>query len=489
MNAAVVGAGVGGLAAAVRLRAAGHNVVVFEKNERAGGKLSEIRCGDFRFDTGPSLLTLPESVEELFGLFGEDIMESIPYRRLDVNCRYFFPDSTDFTFFHDPELLSMELRKKGIKGAASVFGRMREAREVYDLGAPVFLYTDFHKLSNFNTPPYKRVATKLYKLDCFRTMHRANIADFSDDRMVRIFDRYATYNGSDPYRAPATLNMIAHLENNLGAAFPLRGMYSVAEGLYELALRHGVIFRFNTLVKEIVVRNRKAVGIRTQEEFHAFDTVVCDADAAYAANNLLADHPLRGRLRKSEPSSSAMIFYWGIDRRYPELDLHNIFFSTDYRREFDDIFTRRAVPSDPTVYVFISSRVVPQDAPQGQENWFAMVNAPSACGQNWEKMVADTREAILRRVEWALGRDVREHIVCERIATPKTIQRDTLSMGGALYGTSSNSMTAAFMRHPNTLRRYGGLYFVGGSVHPGGGIPLCLASAGIVCDKIAGKYV
>lgn len=487
MNAAIVGAGIGGLAAAIRLRAAGHDVVVFEKNQRAGGKLAEIRCGGFRFDSGPSLFTLPESVEELFSLFGEDMADSIPYRRLDVNCKYFFPDSTDFTFFHDHRMLEDELEAKGMKSPQSVFRRMRQAEEIYDLGAPVFLYTDFHKLSNFNTPPYRRVATKLYKLDFFRTMHRANAADFGDERLVRIFDRYATYNGSNPYRAPATLNMIAHLENNLGAAFPTRGMYSIAEGLYELALRHGVIFRFNTLVKEISVRNNKVVGIRTQDEFHAFDTVVCDADVSYAAANLLRDHPLRGRLRRSEPSSSALIFYWGIDRQYPQLDLHNIFFSNDYRKEFGDIFTRRTVPADPTVYLFISSRIVPGDAPSGQENWFAMVNSPAASGQNWDDMVASTREAILRRLEAALGEEVRSHIVCERIVTPHTIQRDTLSMGGALYGTSSNSMTAAFMRHPNSLRRYGNLYFVGGSVHPGGGIPLCVASAGIVCDKIAAK--
>lgn len=487
MNAAIVGAGIGGLAAALRLRAAGHDVTVFEKNERAGGKLSEIRCGGFRFDSGPSLFTLPEAVEELFALFGEDMAGSIPYRRLDVNCKYFFPDGTDFTFYHDHKMLERELEAKGIKSPQSVSGRLRRAAEIYDLGAPVFLYTDFHKLSNFNTPPYRRVAAKLCKLDFFRTMHRANVADFSDGRLVRIFDRYATYNGSDPYRAPATLNMIAHLENNLGAAFPLRGMYSIAEGLYELALRQGVKFRFDTLVKEIAVRNNRVTGIRTQEEFYAFDTVVCDADASYAACNLLPGHPLRTRLRRSEPSSSALIFYWGIDREYPQLDLHNIFFSEDYRREFRDIFSAHAAPADPTVYLFISSRAVPGDAPCGQENWFAMINAPAARGQNWDIMAARSREAILKRVEEALGERVRDHIVCERIATPRTIQRDTLSAGGALYGTSSNSMTAAFLRHPNTLRRYRNLYFVGGSVHPGGGIPLCLASAGIVCDKIAAK--
>lgn len=485
MRTAIIGAGIGGLAAAIRLAAAGDEVTVWEKNPEPGGKLAQLRQEGYRFDTGPSLFTLPESVEELYRLCGERMEDHLRVSRLDASCRYFFPDGSAFTFYDDPQRLSEELSRLGIRDGQALGRRLAAARETYELSAPVFLFSNFHRLSNFNTPPYRAITSKLGKLDFLRTMHGANRHDFSDPRLVRLFDRYATYNGSSPYRAPATLNMIAHLENNLGAWFPEKGIYSIADELYRLACRQGVRFRFSSPVGRIVVERGKAVGLTAAGETFGYDRIVSDVDVRYLSNRLLERHPLRKRLRRAELSTSALIFYWGMERRFPQLGLHNILFAEDYRAEFRHLFRSGDISDDPTVYLFISSKVVAGDAPAGCENWYAMVNAPADCGQEWERIVARTRERVLQKIDGMLHTHVADSIVSERVCAPPDIETRTMSACGALYGASSNSLLAAFLRHPNTLSALRNLYFVGGSVHPGGGIPLCLASAKIVCDEIA----
>lgn len=489
MKIAIIGSGIGGLATAIRLAVRGHEVTVFEKNDYPGGKISQLRMGDYRFDTGPSLFTLPQLTEELFEMCGENPADWIPHDRLDTNCKYFFPDCTVFNFYQDRERLTEELNEKiGTDDAECIFQRLEKSREIYELSAPVFLFSSFRKLSNFNTPPYKRIAPQLYKLDFFRTMHQANKYQFSDSRMMQIFDRYATYNGSNPYKAPATLNMIAHLENNIGAFFPRKGMYSIVDALYRLALKQGVKFCFNTKVDRIVTKDKKATGLITDNGLEKFDLIISDADARYVADNLLPRHPLRNRLHRSESSSSALIFYWGIERSYPELELHNILFSKDYHTEFCKIFNQHTLHHDPTVYIFISSKVVEGDAPKGHENWFVMINAPANKGQDWDKLIASARRNIITKIRRVLRTNIERYIVSEKIASPLTIEQNTMSADGALYGTSSNSMFSAFLRHPNFLNSIENLYFVGGSVHPGGGIPLCLASAKIVDDEINQRY-
>lgn len=488
MKTAIIGAGIGGMAAAIRLRVQGHSVTVYEKNERPGGKISEIRIDGFRFDTGPSLFTLPQLAEELFCMCGEQITDHLPYIKLDTNCKYFYPDGSKLMFYHSKELLSKELNEKHIKDPESVFKRLEQSEEVYVLSAPVFLFSDFHKLSNFSTPPYKKITTKLYRLDFMRSMHKANKHDFADSRLVKIFDRYATYNGSNPYRAPATLNMIAHLENNIGAFFPERGMYAIADELYKLALRQGVEFRLNEKAEKIIVLNKKVSEIETIKGTQSYDLIVSDVDVKYLSKNLIKDYPLKKRLRQAAPSSSALIFYWCVDKKFDDIELHNILFSKDYKFEFDSLFKHKTISNDPTVYIFVSSKVVHTDAPAGCENWFVMVNAPSDSGQHWDTLIANTRQNIIEKINATLSFDIARHITGERVVSPLTIEQNTMSAGGALYGASSNSMWSAFLRHPNHISKIDNLYFVGGSVHPGGGIPLCLASAKIVCNQINDRY-
>jgi len=487
MKVAIIGSGIGGLAAAIRIATKGHEVTIFEKNKLPGGKLSQIQIGDFRFDTGPSLFTLPILIEELFDICGKKMENHLPYQRIENNCKYFFSDKTIFNFYHDKIKLKKEITEKTTEKAEAIFKRLTNSKNVYNASAPVFLFSSFHKLSNFKTNPYKKMIFKVHTLNFYNTMHTANRRDFTDKNIVQLFDRYATYNGSNPYKAPATLNMIAHLENNIGAFFPEKGMYAIVESIYKLALEQKVSFEFDCLVNEILIKDGKANGLKIGEKTIQFDLIVSDSDTKYLANNMLK-HPLSKRLNKAEPSSSALIFYWGINRDFPEVELHNILFSNDYKTEFDKLFNDKTLTDDPTVYIFVSSKIVKTDAPSGSENWFVMINAPSNNGQNWEELVRNARQNITNKINNTFGIDIAKHIVCEQVASPLTIEKNTLSQDGALYGSSSNSIFSAFLRHPNWLKSIKNLYFVGGSVHPGGGIPLCLASAKIIDQEISEAY-
>jgi phytoene dehydrogenase-like protein len=213
------------------------------------------------------------------------------------------------------------------------------------------------------------------------------------------------------------------------------------------------------------------------------DIVVNNTDITYFYKNILPDKKRFNQLSRRERSSSALIFYWGI-RHVSDLDVHNILFSKDYPAEFRGLFKEKRFADDLTVYIFISSKVVPEDAPQGCENWFVMVNAPENVGQNWPEETERARRIIMQKIENMRGFSVDERIVNEHVVGPVDIERRTSSVNGSLYGHSSNSALAAFLRHPNFSPKFKNLYFVGGSVHPGGGIPLCLASAKIVDGMI-----
>lgn len=489
MKVSIIGAGIGGLAIAIRLSVKGHEVTVYEKNSKPGGKIAELHLKEYRFDTGPSLFTLPELAKELFDLCGEDIHTWLPYESLSAHCKYFFSDGTEFTFYHDKERLAGEVAAKTTDTPQSLQERLEKSKEVFELSAPVFLYRPFaRKLSDFNTAPYKKMATRLYKLDFFRTMHEANKKDFTDKNLIQLFNRYATYNGSNPYEAPATLNMIAHLENNIGSFFPSKGMYSIADSLYRLALRQGVKFRFNTPVTHIITENKQATGVTVNGKQESCDIIVSDVDVRYLSDHLIPDYPLKKRLEKGEPSSSAIIFYWGIQKSFKNLELHNILFSGNYKNEFRHLFKLKTVYHDPTVYLFISSKLVKEDAPPGNENWFVMINAPANNGQYDKDLLGNVRKYIVTKINRTLHTDIEKYITEETMANPLTIEETTHSANGALYGISSNSIFSAFLRHPNALKKIRNLYFVGGSVHPGGGIPLCLASAKIVDNEIFSDY-
>ncbi|MEL6192307.1 MAG: 1-hydroxycarotenoid 3,4-desaturase CrtD [Bacteroidota bacterium] len=481
---AIVGAGIAGIASAIRLQHKGYQVQVFEQQSFAGGKIAEIRKEGFRFDTGPSLFTLPELVDELMELGGKTTNTGFSYSPLDIITQYFYPDQTRIVAFSDPKAFASEIAFKTEEKEEKVLKLLRKSEELYDITSHVFLERSLHKLSTYLRKETLNSILKLHKLDAFRTLAQANAKYFSDTRVAQLFNRYATYNGSNPYSAPATLNIIPHLEHNLGAYFPHKGMYDIPAKLVEKAESLGVQFHYGQQVEGILLEGKKVTGLQVGGEKIDSEIVVSNMDIVPTYRKLLAKISAPESTLKQPRSSSALIFYWGMKRQFRELDLHNIFFSKNYQQEFTSIWEEKDIFHDPTVYVYVSSKIREEDAPEGKENWFVMINVPSNQGQQWEELIPKARQAIISKLEESLDAPIERQIQYEEVLDPIGIETKTSSYQGALYGNSSNNKFAAFLRHPNFSQKIKGLYFCGGSVHPGGGIPLCLLSAKIVGDLV-----
>jgi phytoene desaturase len=267
---------------------------------------------------------------------------------------------------------------------------------------------------------------------------------------------------------------------------PKEGMYSIIASLVNLAVMIGVKFNYNSPIDEIVLRGKTTTGIKVKDEIINADVVVSNIDIWFTYNKLLSGYPKLQpkKILQQERSSSALVFYWGINKKFAQLDLHNIFFSANYKAEFDHVWQRKTIYHDPTVYLNITSKLKPKDAPPDCENWFVMINVPANTGQDWDSLVADARKNILAKLSSRLNENIGKLIISESMLDPRGIESKTSSYQGSIYGTSSNSKYAAFMRHANQISKIKNLYFVGGSVHPGGGIPLCLLSAKIVAEEL-----
>jgi phytoene desaturase len=482
----IVGAGIAGIAASIRMAVKGYVVDVYEANAAPGGKLAQIQAAGFRFDAGPSLFTMPHYVEELFELAGKDPKAYFNYLKPEVVCNYFYADGTSLSAYADAQQFAQEIANKTNEPIANVLKHMGYSKDIYLITHQVFLEKSLHRLKTWLSAVTFKSMLQFLKIDSMRTMHRANKSFFRDERVVQLFDRYATYNGSNPYQAPATLNVIPHLEQHFGAYFPVDGMYSIVSALVKLAEELGVSFHYNSPVEEIILEKHQAKGIKLKDKVVFADVVISNMDVWFTYKKLLSKHShlQPKRILNQERSSSALVFYWGIKKQFPQLDLHNIFFSADYHAEFDTLWQQKSISTDPTVYINISSKYKPDDAPPDCENWFVMVNAPANCGQDWDKLVTQTKKAILEKLSDSLGEDISNVIISETTLDPRSIEANTSSYQGSIYGTSSNNRFAAFLRHTNRSSKIKNLYFSGGSVHPGGGIPLCLLSAKIVSDWI-----
>ncbi len=487
---AIIGSGLGGLSASIHLALAGAKVTVYEQNPNPGGKAGEFQENGFRFDTGPSLLTMPFVLKEIFESAGKNINDYLTLNKLSNLCKYFYPDGSILNAYSDINEFANEIDRTSGDTVGQVRRYFRYCRRIYETAAGLFLFRDFRDPANFFSLPALRTLFLIHRIDPFRTMHGANTSFFSDPRIVQLFDRYATYNGSNPYEAPATLNIIQHVEYALGGYTVTGGIYEVPKSLTKLAKGSGVTFSFNTKIDRIIYRNKSVTAIKTGDRTESYHAIISNVDAGFTYKHLLQNESGKDARRyfKQDPSSSALVFYWGVKGTFNRLEMHNIFFSKNYKTEFDSIFNKHSCPGDPTVYVYISSRINTSDAPPGYENWFVMINTPPDTGQNWDAEIQRMRKIILEKLSSILRTNIGSKIVYERVLSPVSIQQHTGSLGGSLYGISSNSRYSAFLRQPISSRDYRGLYFCGGSTHPGGGIPLVLLSGKLAAAKIMNDY-
>lgn len=442
-----------------------------------------MRLGAYRFDKGPSLFTLPELVEELRNISGKH-KDAFPYFRLSEITRYFFEDGTHIKASSNPQSFALELEQKFGESHKVVLKHLKKSAFYYNTTRPLFLeqsISGFTKLIRLET---LRGVLRAPRLRLFSSMHEVNVARFKNPKTVQLFNRYATYNGSDPYRAPALLNLIPHLEFNLGAYLPEKGMHQITEELYKWAKDAGVEFYFNHAVDAILLKGHRACGVISNGQTYQSDLVLSDMDMSALYKKLVPGKFAPKKLLHQEKSSSAFVFYWGIKKTFAELGLHNILFSDNYKEEFRCLFQEQTPSSDPTIYINITSKFCKADAPEGCENWFVMVNVPHNKLGNKIPYSDTLRKQVIEKINRVLKTDIEPYIEVEDVLDPYGIELQTSSLGGSLYGNASNSRFSAFLRHPNFSSKIQGLYLVGGSVHPGGGIPLCLLSAKIVSQLI-----
>lgn len=479
MDIKIIGAGLGGLATACLLAKRGHSVTIFEKNERAGGKIGQIKTDGFRFDTGPSLLTMPAVLEELFEKCGEQLEDYLKVRQLDPITRYFYDDETIFDSYQSTSASLREIRRIAPEDIKACRQFLNHCADLYNRIEEPFLHNPLYNFADLKSLKL----LDFFKIDGFHSLSSRVDSKFKSSYLRKFFKRFATYNGSSPFLAPATLNVIIHIETNMGGYYIDGGIYKLVEALTELASKLGVGIKYNRKATSIKVRDKKIYGLKISGDTeYSADMIIANSDAAETYLKLLPKNAVsftkRKKIKSAEPSSSGFVLLLGIDKKYHQLEHHNVFFSSDYKKEFDELFNKKIMPARPTIYVANTSFTNPEHAIEGGSNLFILVNAPSLSDSwNWKIKEKDYSDKIIALLDKNGLQDLNESIIYRRHLTPVHFCERYLSNKGSIYGSSSNSKTAAFLRPKNKARNIKGLYLTGGSTHPGGGIPLVVLSA------------
>jgi phytoene desaturase len=478
-SAIVIGAGLGGLSTACRLAKSGLSVTVLEKNETVGGKVNLVESTGYKFDTGASLVTMKHIFDELFEFCGkriEDYLEIVP---LETICRYQWSDGTTFDASQNLQKTEAEIAKIEPQDVEGFRRFLADSKQKYEISERTFLAKSLNDLPKLLRPSY---LPDLLKISTLSTLAKHNAKYFKSPKLQQLFNRFATYNGSSPYQTPATFALIPYVEFGLGAWSVSGGIYKIPKALTKLAEEIGVKFKLNCEVEKILIEGGKAVGILQKNgEILRSDFVVSNADAIETYRNLLP----KKRYQKREPSCSGFVILLGTRKKFDQLSHHNIFFSDDYKAEFDSIFKQKIPAEKPTIYVCATSRTDATQAPESCENLFILINAPYLSEKvNWQIEAKPYRNLIVKMLEKCGLDGLESSIEFEQIITPEDFETKYRANKGSIYGISSNGIFSAFMRVPNKATDIENLYFVGGVTHPGGGMPLVLLSGKMAAELI-----
>jgi phytoene desaturase len=488
---AVIGSGIGGLTCAAILASKGYHVDLYEQNSMPGGKAGssviKTEVGNFRFDTGPSLMTMDFIFKDIFNQCNENLNEYLEYQPLEILCKYFWSDQTNVSWFCDISKLKPELNNKYLltteKDNKKLDQYLTYRKRIFDKSKDFFLFNPITVRSYFR-PKFLFDMLTFWQLDSLSSMAKTNKRFFSSGKLQQIFNRYATYNGSNPYLAPATLNSIGHVES-MGGFLPKNGIYDIIISFYKLCCKKGVTFYFNHRVESINIDSNNTFEINYHtnaitelKTSQKYDKIVSNIDPLLTYN-LFTDLKILttktySRLLKRKLSTSCLVFFWGIKGIYPDLELHNILFSDSYYDEFKQL-DQNQIHDDPTIYIHITKKLIDTDAPSGYENWFVMINVPSQNLNSFDhfNQLNKIRQNIINRIEKQLKiNNFRQNIIVEKLLTPTDIASHTGAYQGSLYGQNSNNLSSAFKRTGSRSKIIKNLYFCGGSCHPGGGMPL-----------------
>jgi diapolycopene oxygenase len=482
-NVIVIGSGLGGISAAISLAQEGYSVTIHEKNPQIGGKLNVLKAAGYTFDLGPSILTLPHIFERLFERSGRKMSDYIPIRALRPHWRNFFEDGKVVDLDPDPEVMAAEARKVG-EDPADVERFLKYSADLYDLVNEGYFEqgldcaADFRKFYGLG---------KFLKFDLFRTMHGGVARYLKTRHMQDIFDYFIKYVGSSAYHSPAFMNCMATIQFRYDLWYVDGGLYGIALGLQRLMDELGIKVHLNSHVSEVRKQDGRVTGLVANGEFHQADIIVSNVEVIPAYEKLLAeDLAFMKTLEKYEPSCSGLVLELGLDRQYPQLAHHNFFYSDHQKEHFRTVFRKRQLPPDPTIYLVAASRTDPTVAPAGCDCLKILPHIPhindAAPLTHEDYMVF--KERVINKLERMGLTNLRKHVVFEHCWTPLDIREQYGSNKGSIYGVVSDRFKNLAFKAPKQSVKYPNLFFVGGTVNPGGGMPMVVLCGQNVAKKV-----
>jgi len=485
-KAVIIGAGVAGIATAIFLAQKGITVEVYEKNANPGGRCGQMIQDGHRFDLGATILLMPSIYRNVFSSLGLDMDKELETTSLEPVYKLFFGDGTDFAFTRDKQRMKSQL--EGIEpGSFALYERyVKEGYTFFNLSINGLLDRNFYHLFQFINFGSMRL---LFRLKTW-IRHTTYIKRFfKDTRLQMAFTFQNIYVGQNPYKQPAFFSMLPGAEISEGALFPKGGMHEVVEKLLSKAVELGVQFQYKSPVSKIIINKNKTEGIQMEDGTVVnADLVIANADLPYVYSRLLPKSRLSERLKKKEYSCSAIVFHWGVDKVYPQLDHHSIFLNDPYKEGMEKIFNEKSVSVQPSFYIHAPVRTDKSAAPENQDTLSVIVpvgHVDEKVDQDWQQMKQTARDGVIRRLKEAGLADIEEHIKFETCYMPKTWESYCNVTNGSVFGSLSHTiLQMGYFRPHNRHRKYKNLYFAGGSTHPGNGIPLVLLSAKLTSERI-----
>lgn len=481
----ICGAGIGGLVTAIRLAEKGIPVEIYEKNFYSGGKMGEFRKNGFRFDTGPSVITIPEIIEDLFKDTGRDMEDYLEFTKPEISCKYFWEDGTMFNSYNDKSTHLNELKKVFSETEMNNFSRFLEyGKNFYEL------YNDIFGKDEFNVRDYlsKKYLANFTKFVSGRSINDVSNKFFRNVKIKQIINRFATFTGSSPYLIPQFYTIIPYAEFEFGSYSVKGGMYRIASALEKICNEYGIEINYGCELIQIVSEGKEIIKLIFRDKENNNSEI---SGFEYVVSNFTNLKELTGKnyFENTDWSSSGFIIYMGMDREFKELAGNNVLFSEDYENEYIDVFEKKIPADDMTIYISISSKLNKEDAPQGNENWFVFVNAPHLSDKfDWnEKSKMEYFEKVINKMDkfiYLFEDSIRNHILFYEIFSPLEFKNIYNCESGTIYGLSSNSIYTLIKRIKNKSSIYSNLFFTGGNTNPGGGVPLCFLSAKSVSGMI-----
>lgn len=491
-SVAIIGAGIGGMCAAARLAKQGYSVDIYEKNPQVGGRAYKFSQEGFSFDMGPTLLMMTDVLYDTFSYCNKNFDDYIELVQLEPNYQVIFGDSSRIEVSSNLPRFSKELARFDTKAPEQFYRYFGRVAEFYRLSRKHYIEKNFDKPSDFLSPRHgvqllaKRGLNSLYSF----TGHY-----FHDERLRQLFSFQSMYLGVSPYDAPAIYSTVSYMETGLGIWYPKGGMYKLSEALKKLCIDMGVRIQLNTQVEKINIEKDTAQGITLEggRSKHS-DIVLANSDLVYTYLNLV-DHKHRPsmpeqKLTGLKQASSALLFYWGVDTELDGMLHHNVVLSKQFKQNLEQIFKEGRLPTDPSFYVYVPTKTDPTLAPKGSHVMYVLVPVPNLeSGIDWQKAVPNIKAKVLKRFEREFGINLNASIKSERIFGPKDFESTFNLHQGSAFGLSHNLFQSGYFRPSNKSQDIAGLYFVGASTYPGGGIPMVTLSAKLVVERIMGEQL